>query len=404
MNIAVAGAGYVGLSNAVLLAQHNNIAIVDIMPERVAAINEKRAPFIDPDIQDYLTNRNLQLTATTKGASAYRDADFVIIATPTDYDREKNHFDTTSVETVVREALSVNPHAVIVIRSTVPIGYTTALREEYDGANIIFVPEFLREGQALRDELYPSRIVIGIPEKNDELAKHANVFAELLSAGVVKEEIPVLLMSSDEAEAVKLFANTYLAMRIAFFNELDSYAETYGLDSKKIIDAIGYDPRIGNFYNNPSFGYGGYCLPKDTRQLRADFQNVPNRLINGIITSNTVRKDFIAESILKRAGSDKLRGEGKALSIGIYRLVMKSGSDNFRQSSVLGIVRRLKATGANVIIYEPNLTVDTFAKCPVIHDFEAFVSESRIIVANRFSPELERVKSKLYTRDIYGKD
>lgn len=402
MKIAVVGIGYVGLANAVLLSRQNTVIAVDCDQNRVDMVNNRISPVADQEASKYLTGGKLDLTATTDGDSAYREADFVIIATPTDYDPVKGHFDTTSVASVARAVAGVNPNAVIVVRSTVPIGYTAALRKKAGTPNIIFVPEFLREGRALLDELHPSRIVAGIPEGDERLAEQARTFAELLSSSALDQDIPILLMTSAEAEAVKLFANTYLAMRIAFFNELDSYAETYHLNAKRLIDAIGYDPRIGSFYNNPSFGYGGYCLPKDTKQLLADFQNVPNKLINGIIEANSARKDFVAQSILKKCGLQKSAGEGEI--IGVYRLTMKCGSDNFRQSSILGVVERLQENGAHVIIYEPNLTQDTFWGCDVIHGFREFAAASRLIIANRYSPELEQVKDKLYTRDIYGKD
>lgn len=402
MRIAVVGIGYVGLANAVLLSQRHTVVAVDCNQNKVDLINSRISPVADREASRYLGGRNLDLTATIDGCAAYREADFVIIATPTDYDPLKNHFDTASVEAVARQAAETNPGATIVIRSTVPIGYTAALCEKLGTENIIFVPEFLREGEALLDELYPSRIVVGMP--NSRVAEQARIFAGLLSSNALKKEVPCLLMASAEAEAVKLFANTYLAMRIAFFNELDSYAETYHLKTKQLIDAIGYDPRIGSFYNNPSFGYGGYCLPKDTKQLLADFQAVPNKLISGIIASNSARKDFIAQSVLEKVRAGGHGPEGAAQTVGVYRLAMKSGSDNFRQSSVLGVVERLREQGANVIIYEPGLTVDSFSGCVVIHSFKAFADASQIVIANRYSPELELVKDKLYTRDIYGKD
>ena len=402
MRIAVVGIGYVGLANAVLLSQRHTVVAVDCNQNKVDLINSRISPVADREASRYLGVRNLDLTATIDGCAAYREADFVIIATPTDYDPLKNHFDTASVEAVARQAAETNPGATIVIRSTVPIGYTAALCEKLGTENIIFVPEFLREGEALLDELYPSRIVVGMP--NSRVAEQARIFAGLLSSNALKKEVPCLLMASAEAEAVKLFANTYLAMRIAFFNELDSYAETYHLKTKQLIDAIGYDPRIGSFYNNPSFGYGGYCLPKDTKQLLADFQAVPNKLISGIIASNSARKDFIAQSVLEKVRAGGHGPEGAAQTVGVYRLAMKSGSDNFRQSSVLGVVERLREQGANVVIYEPGLTVDSFSGCAVIHSFKAFADASQIVIANRYNPELELVKDKLYTRDIYGKD
>lgn len=402
MKIAVVGIGYVGLANALLLAQRHTVAAVDCSQDKVDMLNRRVSPVADEEASKYLAGRELDLAATTDGRSAYQGAEFVIIATSTDYDPVKNHFDTANVEAVAREAAKVNPAAVLVIRSTVPIGYTAALCKKIGTGNVLFVPEFLREGRALLDELYPSRIVVGMPDSR--LVERARVFAELLSSSAQKEDIPTLLMTSSEAEAVKLFANTYLAMRVAFFNELDSYAETYQLDARQIIDAIGYDARIGNFYNNPSFGYGGYCLPKDTKQLLADFQNVPNNLISGIIESNSARKAFIAQSILRRVNLGGEKSTDKPQNIGVYRLTMKSGSDNFRQSSILEVVERLKEKGSNVLIYEPNLDEGTFLGCAVVHSFQDFAAESHIIIANRYSPELEQVKHKLYTRDIYGKD
>lgn len=404
MRIAVVGIGYVGLANAVLLSQNNVVTAIDCDPYKVTMVNARRSPLTDKEVAEYLAKKKLNLTATENGCDAYRGADYVIIATPTDYNPTENYFDTSSIEAVVRQVLCVNPDTTIVIKSTVPIGYTAELRNRLGVENIVFSPEFLREGQALYDNLYPSRIVVGVPETCQKLILKAQIFAELLLEGAVKQNIPVFVMRSSEAEAVKLFANTYLAMRIAFFNELDSYAETNQLDSGRIIDAVGCDPRIGNFYNNPSFGYGGYCLPKDTKQLLADFQGIPHDLIHAIIASNEARKDFIAESIFQKAYSEVGKLAGNAPVIGIYRLIMKSGSDNFRQSSVLGVIKRLKKRGAGVIIYEPDLSEEFFFGCRAIRDFELFVAESRIIVANRYSPELEAYKSKLYTRDIYFKD
>lgn len=404
MKIAVVGIGYVGLANAILLSQNHMVVAVDCDQNKVIMVNARRSPLADREISEYLSGNDLNLIATTNGPEAYRDADFVVIATPTDYDPVQNHFDTRSIEKVVRQVLRVNPAAAIVIKSTVPVGYTVALCREFGVENIIFSPEFLREGQALYDNLYPSRIVVGVPLENQHLAARARAFAELLAESAIKEDIPILVMTSCEAEAVKLFANTYLAMRIAFFNELDSYAELHQLDSKQIIEGIGYDPRIGSFYNNPSFGYGGYCLPKDTKQLLANYHDVPNNLIEAIVAANTTRKDFITKSILKKAENlNKIGLAGKPV-IGIYRLAMKKDADNFRQSSVLGIIERLLKCGAKVIIYEPTLSGKRFMNCELVNDFDPFVAASQVIVANRYSPELEPVRSKLYTRDIYFRD
>lgn len=404
MRIVVVGIGYVGLANAILLSQNHSVVAIDCDPNKVSMINARKSPLIDKEITEYLTRKRLNLSASANGADAYRDADYVVIATPTDYNPQQNHFDTSSIETVVRQVLCVNTGTTIVIKSTVPVGYTQALCGKLGAENIIFSPEFLREGRALYDNLYPSRIVVGVPEGHRGLTAKARRFAELLEEGARREDIPVLVMRSSEAEAVKLFANTYLAMRVAFFNELDSYAEKSGLDSQQIIDAVGCDPRIGKFYNNPSFGYGGYCLPKDTKQLLANFQGVPHELIHGIIASNEARKDFVAEAIFQKAHSGAGALPEDRPVIGVYRLIMKSGSDNFRQSSVLGVIERLKRRGAGVVIYEPDLTEEVFSGCTVIRDLELFAAASQIIVANRYSPELEAYKSKLYTRDIYWKD
>lgn len=410
MRIAVAGTGYVGLANAILLAQHNRVTAVDIIPEKVEMINARKSPLVDKEIEEYLATKPLDLTATTDADAAYRDADFVVIATPTNYDPVKNSFDTSSVEEVIGRVTAVNPRAVMVVKSTVPVGFTRQMREERGVRRMLFSPEFLREGKALYDNLYPSRIIVGAPEDDEEMQAAARRFAGLLAQGAVKENVPVLIMRPTEAEAVKLFANTYLALRVAFFNELDTYAEVRGLSTRQIIEGVGYDPRIGNFYNNPSFGYGGYCLPKDTKQLRANFDHVPSNIIGAIVDANSTRKDFIAERILEKAGFYGPRGQGrndlpgKPCTIGIYRLTMKTNSDNFRQSSIQGVMKRLRAKGANLLIYEPALKEDVYFNNEVVRDWDRFVRESQVIVANRMDERLEPVRDKVYTRDLYARD
>lgn len=402
MRIAVAGTGYVGLSNAVILSQHNEVTAVDVIATKVDLINSRKSPIVDKEIEEYLATKDLNLTATLDGDAAYAKSEFVVIATPTNYDSETNSFDTSSVESVIERVMRVNPDAWIVIKSTVGVGFTASVRKKFGYDKILFSPEFLREGKALLDNLYPSRIVVGVPEKKEPYLSKAKEFAFLLQEGALKKDVAIHILGSTEAEAVKLFANTYLALRVAYFNELDTFAQTKGLDTMDIIKGVSGDPRIGDFYNNPSFGYGGYCLPKDTKELRANFENIPENLISAIVLSNSTRKQFICDEVLRKAG---YKNDGKdVVTVGIYRLTMKSGSDNFRQSSIQGVMKRLQAKGVNIVIFEPTLQDALFFNCKVVKNFDEFKKISKVIVANRYDDSLDDVKEKVYTRDLLRRD
>ncbi len=404
MNIAVVGTGYVGLSLAVLLAQHNTVYAVDIIPEKIDKINRGQSPIQDKEIQEYLAGGKLSLTATLDGDSVYGKADFVVVSTPTDYDPDKNYFNTSSVESVIGQVLKKNPKAFIVVKSTVPIGFTKRMQEKFETGRILLSPEFLREGRALYDNLYPSRIIVGVDKEDAEAVEQAHVFAGLLKQAAKKENVETLIMAPTEAEAVKLFANTYLALRVAYFNELDTYAERKDLDAESIIRGVGLDPRIGSHYNNPSFGYGGYCLPKDTKQLLADYQGIPNDLIGAIVASNTTRKRFIARQAMRKAASYAIRGRESACTVGVYRLVMKTGSDNFRQSAIQDIIGMLTKDNADVVVYEPTLSADRFMGCKVVRDLARFADMCDLILANRHTAELEPYKEKVYSRDLFSVD